>query len=277
MFFKNAWSSTGDHNAFSFLFFYWKTKIHCLHMRRMLAFYLVKQTILCNQFWTENCGVLWIRQHTDTVQTIIKCLWAWIYYYTIKLICFLFSSQQLKRCLSKCLVFFFPQEMFSINFYEDLLFFVYYNISLFPNFPVFICMHITCTDLTGLRMGRELVVTKGWPGSDQWNSHSFKCHSVKRISSVSDCLFFHLFLSVPKPHSSFVIMVWKGESMEISLQPFVQGEGHPRSSLCWHTLVRQWSIARCVSLASALPQGSPCIPHVYIWHTAFGLTFGLVR
>lgn len=38
-------------------------------------------------------------------------------------------------------------------------------------------------------------------------------------------------------------MVQKVASMEISLQPFVQGKGHSRRSLCWDTLMRQWSIA----------------------------------
>lgn len=68
-------------------------------------------------------------------------------------------------------------------------------------------------------------------------------------------------------------MVQKLESMDISLQPFVQGKGHPRRSLCWDMLTRQWSIAICVSLASTLPQ---CVPNVYIWCTAFGPTPGEV-
>lgn len=68
-------------------------------------------------------------------------------------------------------------------------------------------------------------------------------------------------------------MVWKVASMEISLQPFVQGEGHLK---CQHMLVRQWSIAVCFSGIHSSTGYPPCIPHVYIWCTAFGLTPGEV-
>lgn len=65
--------------------------------------------------------------------------------------------------------------------------------------------YITSPDLTGLRKRGDLEMTRWWPGSDQWHNHSFKCNSENKISFLSDCLFLHLLLSVPKPYLSFVI------------------------------------------------------------------------
>lgn len=117
MLFQNAWSSTGDQNAFSFLVSYWRDQNPLYPYERYITLLFGEpdhcvQSVLNRELWSTMDKTM--PRHNINHRKMSASLNLLLQYK----ISFLFSIQQLQRCISKhfLLFSFFHRKRFPSTF-----------------------------------------------------------------------------------------------------------------------------------------------------------------